>query len=200
MKTINSISYVEIIEKKSTFIGQAFPINSKEEADEYISNIKKKYKDATHNCYAYKFGNTEKCSDDGEPSGTAGKPILDILKNVDNVLVIVTRYFGGTLLGTGGLVRAYGSCAKLALDEAGIVTKKEAQIFQLICEYNFLGKAEYLLKPSYTLQEINYLDKVYIQVIVLLDQIHEFNKLINEDMYGSVKVSYLKNIDVFINS
>ncbi|ONI37901.1 YigZ family protein [Candidatus Epulonipiscium fishelsonii] len=198
MQTINSISYVEIVEKKSTFIGQAFPINSKEEADEHISSIKKKYKDATHNCYAYKVSNIEKCSDDGEPSGTAGKPILDVLKNVDNVLIIVTRYFGGTLLGTGGLVRAYGSCAKLALNEAGIVAKKEAQIFQLVCEYNFLGKAEHLLKPKYTVQEINYLDKVYIQVVVLSDQVHEFKQLIQENMYGNVELNYLKNIVVFM--
>ena len=111
----------EIIEKKSRFIATVLPVTCEEEALEFIESMKKKYWNATHNCYAYVIGErfeTQRCSDDGEPQGTAGKPMLDVLlgEEIHNTAVVVTRYFGGTLLGTGGLVRAYSGAVKAGLE------------------------------------------------------------------------------------
>ncbi len=148
-----NIAYIggssEVIEKKSRFIGQVFPIESEEEALEYIEQVRKQYYDARHHCYAYVFGiNNEviRSSDDGEPSQTAGKPILDVIlgAKLHNVLVVVTRYFGGTLLGTGGLVRAYGKAAKEAITNSTIITKCHAVRMQVITDYNFIGKLNYI--------------------------------------------------------
>ena len=137
MKTISNESFAEIIEKKSKFLATAVYVNSKEEAEEKIKEIKKKYFDANHNCYGYVVENFEKCSDDGEPSKTAGAPILDIIKKKDlqNVLVVVTRYFGGTLLGTGGLVRAYSKSAQDALDNAEIINKVKGTKYTIYVNY-----------------------------------------------------------------
>ena len=130
-KTIKENISGQIVEKKSKFIANIFYIDSIEEAEEIIKNTKKKYYEAKHNCYAYividKDGNiVERCSDDGEPSGTAGQPILSILKgnNLCNIVVIVTRYFGGILLGTGGLVRAYSQATTNALMQANYIVKE----------------------------------------------------------------------------
>ena len=114
-QTVYQGASAEIVEKKSRFIAEVFPVSSEEEAAEILEEVKKQYWDARHHCWAYVIGDTqaaERCSDDGEPSGTAGKPILEVIRGqkLSNVLVVVTRYFGGTLLGTGGLVRAYSSC------------------------------------------------------------------------------------------
>ncbi len=118
----------EVIEKKSRFIASIFPIQTEEEALTYLSQVRKKYYDARHNCFAYVVGEkneTERCSDDGEPSGTAGRPMMDVLtgQGLHNVLVVVTRYFGGTLLGTGGLVRAYSAAVKAGLENCVIQEK-----------------------------------------------------------------------------
>ena len=131
-KTVKTISNYELEIKKSKFIANIYPIKSKEDAEEIIAITKKKYYDARHNCYAYRCNSEnetniyEKASDDGEPSGTAGSPMLDILKKqeLQNILVIVTRYFGGILLGTGGLVKAYSDATKLAI-ESNIIENKE---------------------------------------------------------------------------
>lgn len=147
-KSIEKEAVAEIIEKKSKFIATIFPINSKEEAENRISEIKKKYYDAKHNCYAYVVGNVEKCSDDGEPSGTAGAPLLDLLKNKEltNVVVIVTRYFGGILLGTGGLVRAYTETAKKAIESTSIVIKEYGIRYSVEINYNSLKDLQHLCK------------------------------------------------------
>ena len=125
----------EIIEKKSRFIANIFYIESESEAEDIIKEIKKEYYDARHNCFAYIIDreNISKFSDDGEPSGTAGVPILNILKgrNLSNILVIVTRYFGGTLLGTGGLVRAYSDATIEALKNADIITKIYGKVINI---------------------------------------------------------------------
>ena len=133
-KTIKENISGQIIEKKSKFIANMFYISSIEEAEEVIKNTKKRYYDAKHNCYAYividSAGNKlERCSDDGEPSGTAGQPMLSILKgnNLCNILVIVTRYFGGILLGTGGLVRAYSQATMEALEHAKFIQKEKGK-------------------------------------------------------------------------
>ena len=138
MKTISDETYAEITVKKSKFIASVFPIETKQEAEEKIKEISKKYYDAKHNCYAYVVENFERCSDDGEPSKTAGAPMLDIIKkrNLQNILVIVTRYFGGILLGTGGLVRSYTEATNNAIDKAKIVNKIKGIRYKIKVEYD----------------------------------------------------------------
>ena len=143
----------EIIEKKSRFIGQAFSVSDVKEAEEIISEVSKKYWDARHNCYAYVIGeNSEisKCSDNGEPSGTAGKPILEVINGagITNTLIIVTRYFGGVLLGTGGLVRAYTQSAQTALSNAEIGEMVYAQKFTVKVGYNMINNVQYYLTQN----------------------------------------------------
>lgn len=148
-KTILKDATSEIEEKKSKFIANVFYVENVKEAEQKIRDIKKKYFDARHNCYAYKIvekdGIKEKQSDDGEPNGTAGAPMLNILsKNgLLNILVIVTRYFGGTLLGTGGLIRAYSDATLKAIKEAKIVTQELGFELEIIIEYKDLEKFKY---------------------------------------------------------
>ena len=137
----------EVVEKKSRFIASLVPVSTEEEAEDYIAAVRKKYYDARHNCYAYIIGNNaekKKCSDDGEPSGTAGRPMLEVLEKNDltNALVVVTRYFGGTLLGTGGLLRAYQGAAIEAVNKAVISKKVAGRAFTVRCPYTMLGKFE----------------------------------------------------------
>ena len=150
---INSNGTGEIVEKKSRFIANVFYVESAAEAEEKIAEISKKYYDARHNCYAYVIGeNSEitKCSDNGEPSGTAGKPILEVItgKDVTNVLVIVTRYFGGVLLGTGGLVRAYTQAAQAGLEASGIKTLTYSRKLTLTASYNMINNIQYYLNQN----------------------------------------------------
>ena len=140
----------EITEKKSRFIGQVFPVTSEEEALEIIEKTKKQYWDARHNCWAYVIGEekvTERFTDDGEPGGTAGKPILEVIRGrkLHNTLIIVTRYFGGTLLGTGGLVRAYTQASQEALALSNIITVVSGFKLKITTDYTGLGKIQYLL-------------------------------------------------------
>ena len=147
-KSINSESVAEIIEKKSKFIATLCEANSKDEAEKILQNVRKKYFDAKHHCYAYIIEKIEKCSDDGEPSGTAGAPLLALLKsaNLKNVIIIVTRYFGGILLGTGGLVRAYTESAKNAIENAKIVYKDYGIQFEIEISYNNLKEIQFICK------------------------------------------------------
>ena len=139
----------EIIEKKSRFIATVRLVKTEEEALSFIEEMRKKYWNATHNCYAYVIGErkeTMRCSDDGEPSGTAGKPMLDVLLGEDlyNTAVVVTRYFGGTLLGTGGLVRAYSKAVQEGLACSRIITKHHGILLEIGTDYNGVGKLQYL--------------------------------------------------------
>lgn len=162
----------EIVEKKSRFIGITFPIDNEEEALTYIEDIKKKYWDARHRCFAYVVGENmelQRFSDDGEPQGTAGKPILDVLLNneIHNCLIIVIRYFGGTLLGTGGLVRAYSQSAKAAIDKSDIIEKKRGILLNIETDYNSIGKIQYLLgNRNLEIWKSDYADTVKLQVLV----------------------------------
>lgn len=138
----------EVVEKKSRFIAHVIPITSEEKALEIIESLKKEYWDARHNCHAFVVGannEVQRFSDDGEPQGTAGKPILEVLlnKNVHNTLILVTRYFGGTLLGTGGLIRAYGQAALEGLMDAEIQAVYEGVSFDLAVDYESIGKIKY---------------------------------------------------------
>lgn len=152
----------EIVEKKSRFIANVFPVSDEEEALVFIEKIKKQYWDARHNCYAYVIGiNAEKqrCSDDGEPQGTAGRPMLDVLlgQGLRNVLVVVTRYFGGTLLGTGGLVRAYSQAVREGVEASEVVLKCPALKMHIYTDYNGAGKLQYIMSSN----EINVIDTIY---------------------------------------
>lgn len=145
-KTVNGFASDEIIEKKSRFIGYIKPVKTEEEALSFISEISKKHWDATHNVYAYniKDSNISRCSDDGEPAKTAGAPVLDVIlkEEITDVVIVVTRYFGGTLLGTGGLVKAYSSSAKAALNKTEVVVMTNCTEFIISIPYTLLGKCE----------------------------------------------------------
>ena len=147
-QSIENESIAEIIVKKSKFIATLYEANSKDEAEKILQNVRKKYFDAKHHCYAYIIEKIEKCSDDGEPSGTAGAPLLALLKsaNLTNVIIIVTRYFGGILLGTGGLVRAYTESAKKAIENAKIICKDYGVQFEIEISYNNLKEIQFICK------------------------------------------------------
>ena len=162
----------EIEEKKSRFIAHTLPVNSEDEAVAFLNKIKKEYWDARHNCYAYTIGrNNEctRCSDDGEPSGTAGRPILDVLlrEEIHNCIVVVTRYFGGTLLGTGGLVRAYQAATQAGLAASYIIEKQFGKKLHLTTDYTGIGKLQYLIAQNqvFTL-DTRYTDSVTIDLMV----------------------------------
>ncbi|MDO5695379.1 MAG: YigZ family protein [Eubacteriales bacterium] len=141
----------EVVIKKSRFIGRAWPVSSAEAAQRQIEVIKKEYWDATHNCYAYVIDErVRKCSDDGEPSRTAGMPIMDVItgRGLHHCLVIVTRYFGGILLGTGGLVTAYTTGTNIALDAAEILTAYDGHEVDIHCNYEQYGRINYLLQEA----------------------------------------------------
>ena len=167
--TIKENVSCEIVEKKSKFIGNVFYVESKEEAEIIIKEQKKKYHDARHNCWAYRVLDdnnvVEKSSDDGEPSGTAGAPMLNILskENIVNTLVVVTRYFGGILLGTGGLVKAYSESTKLALEQAKTTKIEEGFIYKIEINYSDLDSFKYYLKNN----EIKLVKEEYFENVVL---------------------------------
>lgn len=167
--TVKGECSAEITEKKSKFICNVFHVESVKEAEEKLNVIKKKYHDARHNCYVYKVVEEDvfKASDDGEPSGTAGVPMLNIVngKNLSNILVVVTRYFGGILLGTGGLVRAYSLATSTALEGSGIV-KQELGLEASFCvDYKELDEVKYHLKNrNIMVSNLEYLEQVKVFV------------------------------------
>ena len=151
--TVLGASEAEFTEKKSRFIGRCFPVETEDEAFAVIADVKKRHWDATHNCYAFIVGEnglTQRFSDDGEPSGTAGMPILDVIKQkgLTNTLIVVTRYFGGIMLGAGGLVRAYSHSASIAVAAGGIVTRAMCAGLKVTCDYYFYGKLSSLVPES----------------------------------------------------
>ena len=162
----------EIVEKKSRFIAEVFPVTSEEEAMQYLEEARKRYWDARHHCWAYVLGrnpSAERMSDDGEPAGTAGKPILEVIRGrqITDVLVIVTRYFGGTLLGTGGLVRAYTASAAEGLKHSEIITRFHGFKLRIAADYTSLGKIQYLLaQRKICILESVYTDKVELIVLI----------------------------------
>lgn len=151
-KTVEKEGVDEFVEKKSRFIGHVKPVKTQQEATEFINSLKSKYWDATHNVYAYVLRENNICrsSDDGEPSGTAGVPVLDVLlkEQLVDVCVVVTRYFGGTLLGAGGLVRAYSHGSKIAVESGGIITMTPCKIMTVSVNYSFYDRMNNLLADS----------------------------------------------------
>lgn len=191
-KTIKENTSSEIIEKKSKFIANLFYVQSQEEAEEKIKEIRKKYYDARHNCYAYSIitnkGRVNKMSDDGEPSGTAGAPMLNILlkKELINVLVIVTRYFGGILLGTGGLVRAYSQATIEAIEKAHFVVEENGYEVEIIITYPEFEKIQYYCeKNGISMQNIEYGEKIKCSIEVTKDEKDTILKLNQE---GTLKI------------
>ena len=177
IKIVYQGNSAEIIEKKSRFIADIFSVSSEEEALQILEKVKKKYWDARHHCWAYVVGDEqaqERCSDDGEPSGTAGKPILEVIRGneIHNVLIVVTRYFGGTLLGTGGLVRAYTQAAQEGIAASTIVTKTQGYKVKIQTDYTTLGKIQYLLGQK----GIQIIDSVYqdnVEIFVYISKEEE---------------------------
>ncbi|TCT14307.1 putative YigZ family protein [Natranaerovirga pectinivora] len=194
-KTIIKQSAGELIEKKSRFIAHVFPIESEEQAVEYIEIIRKKHNNANHNVYAYVIGinnEIQRYSDDGEPSGTAGLPILDVLKGeeIKNTLIIVTRYFGGTLLGTGGLVRAYSHCAKEGLNQGEVVEKVLCQKAFIQVDYTLSGKLEYFINEQVGIHLVDtqYTNEVRYTLVVEDQFINILEKKIKEISSGKVGI------------
>ena len=179
--TVKAFGQAEIVEKKSRFIANVKPITSEDDAVAYIEEIKKKYWDARHNCYAYQLGDKnqiQRYSDDGEPGGTAGMPILDVLrgKDIKNTIIVVTRYFGGTLLGTGGLVRAYSLSAREGIAVAGLIERIPHIKQHFIVDYTLSGKVQYeILNGGHILEATIYTDKVEF---VVLSEVNMSNKLV----------------------
>ncbi|MBQ7264620.1 MAG: YigZ family protein [Firmicutes bacterium] len=191
--SVGKIATAEYIEKKSRFIATVYPINSEEEAFSLINAEKKKYWDARHTCYAFRLKAAvpyEKYGDDGEPSGTAGLPILDVLKGreVLNCLITVTRYFGGVLLGTGGLVRAYSTSAKQALENGGLVKKLLYRESRIAIDYSLLGKIEHTIeKKGYIQGEKVFTDKVGLSVFTPEEEAESFALEMENITNGALK-------------
>lgn len=177
-------------EKKSKFIANIYYVDSEEKAIEYIEAARKKYWDARHNCYAFVIGNnneTTRCSDDGEPAGTAGKPILEVITKtgIHNCLIIVTRYFGGTLLGTGGLVRAYTEATKDSIDNSILAKVIQGEKYRIQTDYNGIGKIQYVAaKIGAEIANSEYTDNVIIDILIEKEKSEELIKNITETTNG----------------
>ena len=184
----------EITEKKSRFIATVHPVESEEEALAFLEEMKKKYWDARHNCYVYSIGmNREftRCSDDGEPSGTAGRPMLDVIigEDIYNVAVVVTRYFGGILLGTGGLTRAYTKGASIALKAGGVVEKVQGVDVTLHLDYDMIGKVQYVCgQNNWHIEDTEYTDKVIVHILAEVSVSEVIKKEMTEVSNGKITV------------
>ena len=199
-KTIDKEACDEFTEKRSRFIGYIKPVTTKDEAVEFINSIKSKHWDATHNVYAYvlRDGQTRRYSDDGEPQGTAGMPVLDVLlkENVTDCVVVATRYFGGILLGGGGLVRAYSHTAKIAVDAGGVVTMSLCSIMSVECDYNFYGKMNSLV-PEFggMVDDTDFGENVRMKFRIPSENESVFGKKLTDSSFG--KVSAVKTGEIF---
>ena len=205
-KAVYQVGEGEIVEKKSRFIATVIPAGSEEEVLAFIESVRKKYWDARHHCFAYVIGERnelQRCSDDGEPSGTAGKPMLEVLlgEEIHNVAVVVTRYFGGTLLGTGGLVRAYSAATKQGLASSVIITKILGVKLCISTDYTGLGKIQYILgQRGLQILDSVYTDKVELEALIPEDELAAVKAEITEGTNGQARMQegefcYFANID-----
>ncbi|WP_352416965.1 YigZ family protein, partial [Clostridium tertium] len=182
-------------EKKSEFIGYAKRCESEEEAKAFVSEIKNKHKQATHNCFAYVIGENmgiQRYSDDGEPQGTAGIPILEVMKKSDvtDCAIVVTRYYGGILLGTGGLTRAYTKGAAIALKAGGVVEKVNGVRLLFHMDYDMLGKIQYKCNENnWYIEDTEYTDKVVVHILAETEKASDIEKEIIEISNGKIKVN-----------
>ena len=186
----------EITEKKSRFIATVRPVESEDEAVSFINETKKKYWDARHNCSAFVIGKRQeltRCSDDGEPAGTAGRPMLDVLlkENIHNAAVVVTRYFGGVLLGTGGLVRAYQQATKAGLSASEIIEKKDGAVLFIRTDYTGIGRLQYLFaQEKITVMDTAYEADVLVKAVISENDKKRIEKTIIEQTNGTAKLEW----------
>lgn len=197
-KTVEKEASDFFIEKKSKFIGYAKPVKTQEEAVEFISKIKSKHWDATHNVYAYvlRENNIQRYSDDGEPSGTAGVPVLDVMlkESLVDVCVVATRYFGGTLLGAGGLVRAYSHTSKIALEAAGIITMAQCSVMSAEVDYSFYDRLNILLSDSSAvILNTSFSDKVCVEFSVKENTVDSLNSKLIDVSNGKYALKFLRS-------
>jgi len=201
-KTVKGYGESEIIISKSRFITYVNRAETEEEALQFIDKIKKMHPNATHNCSCYLVGEhdqIQKANDDGEPNGTAGVPMLEVLKKqgLKDTVVVVTRYFGGIKLGGGGLIRAYGKATTEGIAAAHVVERKQHHIMKVSIDYNWLGKVENEIRNSnYSLKEILYTDGVDIYVYVLENEVEHFTNWITEMTNGQASISSEQQIFV----
>ena len=200
-KTVYSGGEAEIVEKKSRFIATVLPVKNEEEALVFIESMRKKYWNATHNCSAYVIGEhheIQRCSDDGEPSGTAGKPMLDVLlgENVHNIVVVVTRYFGGVLLGTGGLIRAYQGSLIEGLNNSVIIEKHKGVKYSVKSDYADMGKIQYIVNTEgYYLRSTEYGQDVQAIIVVEKDDEQAFVNKLTEATAARAELEKIDDID-----
>ena len=204
-KTVICDGEGEIIEKKSRFIGNLYKIESEEQVSTLIAALKKKYWDARHHCYAFVLGDNNenvRSSDDGEPSGTAGKPIMEALvgSGIRNCLIVVTRYFGGTLLGTGGLVRAYSQAAKAAIDGSEIAECTQGTGFLVKVDYTDYGKIQYIAAQENALvANVDYADNVIATIYVEKYNYDAIYKQISDQTAGRAQIEVLEDCVIGID-
>lgn len=192
----------QIIIERSRFIGKVFTVKTEDEAREYINSVKKEHPFATHNCYAYvaERGAIARFSDDGEPQGTAGMPMLEVLKNrgLSDTLVVITRYFGGIKLGAGGLVRAYSSTAAAALDEAGVEELRPSNVIKVVVAYDkYSAFLKFCEKRTIITTDTAYGENVEITVAVPTEDAAEFKEKLTDFMAGKVEIIDL-SADFFV--
>lgn len=203
-KTVKEEGFYETEIKKSKFLTCITEVKTEQEAEEVIKNTKKKYYDSTHVCSAYVLKDTMHSSDDGEPSGTAGKPILDVIlgNELINVVITVTRYFGGTLLGTGGLVRAYAGSASGVVKNSEIVTVREGTLLKFTIDYSYFPKIEHMCREQdIIIYEINYLSNV--EFTVLLEDKNKFFDRVTDITFGKIQENLAlsqKNVNFYIKN
>lgn len=194
--TVKDAATFEFEEKKSIFIGNVKRASSEEEAKQFISEIKSKHKDAKHNVYAYIIGEDmriQRRTDDGEPQGTAGIPVLDVIKNkgVTDIAIVVTRYFGGILLGTGGLARAYSKAASESINKGKIVLRVKGKLLSVTVNYDLLGKLQYLFeKKKWYIDNTEYTDKIALSLKLENEDIEMAEAAINEISSGNCSFIY----------
>ncbi len=193
-KTVLCEAQAELIEKRSRFIATVKPVRTEAEALDILENLKKQYWDARHNVYAYVLeeNNIQRYSDDGEPAGTAGVPVLDMIKKegLSNLIVVVTRYFGGILLGTGGLVHAYSKSAKMGVEAAKPVVMKLCREVLLECDYSMFGKLQpWILEQGLKISDVNYAENVSLCVFVPVGNVKNFIDELIDITNGKIKIS-----------
>lgn len=193
-RTVKRTATDEIVEKRSRFIADVKPVETEEEAVAFLEEIKKKYWDARHHVFAYilEKNNIQRYSDDGEPAGTAGLPVLDIIKKegLSNLVVVVTRYFGGILLGTGGLVHAYSKSAKVGIEAAEPVTMTLCSELTVECDYSFLGKIQSeACAKGYDISGTDYAENVKISILVPVSEVSAFEADMVDKTNGRVSIA-----------
>ena len=199
-KTVYEGGEGEITEKKSRFIATVRPVKTEEEALAFIEEMRKKYWDARHNCFVYSVGKnreTTRCSDAGEPSGTAGRPMLDVILGEDiyDVAVVVTRYFGGVLLGTGGLVRAYSKAVQEGLAASTVIEKIYGISLEIVTDYTGIGKIQYIAgEKGLPILDSEYTDKVTLHLMIPADEVESVQKAVTEGTNGRARMKKEKDL------